>query len=279
MNSKDTSEIDTSENNLLNYADSSITSFIMPQKDLVIKATYKPIFYTLTVENGSGSGLYTVGQKVMIKANTPPVGMIFNKWNCNGFTSLINDTMAYSTYITMTDSDIKIGAIYKTLCGCNVAFTVFYGTGSGTYDTSSVVDIAAYPPDSAGHAQCYVFNGWTAIPQSDTIYIKNLKDTNTVVTLPNISGSSILILATYIPLKHKLTINRGIVVYNATADSMYYFEDTLHIQANVPPPDSVFAGWSGLILPILSTTTHTFLVEIQKVVLSLFHQEKRKRLC
>jgi hypothetical protein len=60
---------------------------------------------------------------------------------------------------------------------------------------------------------------------------------------------------------------------------MYYFEDTLHIQANVPPPDSVFAGWSGLILPILSTTTHTFLVEIQKVVLSLFHQEKRKRLC
>jgi hypothetical protein len=71
-----------------------------------------------------------------------------------------------------------------------------------------------------------------------------------VVTLPNIPGSSILILATYIPLKHKLTINRGIVVYNATADSMYYFGDTLYIQANVPPPDSVFAGWSGDTLTI-----------------------------
>jgi hypothetical protein len=33
---------------------------------------------------------------------------------------------------------------------------------------------------------------------------------------------------------------------------------------------------SRLILPILWTTNITFLVEIRKVILSLFHQEKRK---
>jgi len=37
------------------------------------------------------------------------------------------------------------------------------------------------------------------------------------------------------------------------------------------------AAATALILPILFTTIHTFLVEFQKVILSLFHQVKRKK--
>ena len=249
LNSLDTSKIDTTENKLLNNADSSKTYFIMPKKNIAIEAVLKPFLDTLTVINGIGSGVYSAGDTVYIKAVSPP-DLQFEKWDAFSFYKFFGDSMDISTYFIMPSSNAIIEALFGCGCGAQIALNVINGTGSGAYDTSSVVDIAAYPPDSAGHAQCYVFNGWTAIPQSDTIYIKNLKDTNTVVTLPNISGSSILILATYIPLKHKLTIIRGIVVYNATADSMYFFGDTLYIQANAPPPDSVFAGWSGDTLTI-----------------------------
>lgn len=68
--------------------------------------------YTVTVVDGSGSGSYVQGATVMICANNPPTGKVFDKWTYDEGVSLLKDTMA-ATYFTMPAKSVTITANYK----------------------------------------------------------------------------------------------------------------------------------------------------------------------
>jgi hypothetical protein len=71
--------------------------------------------YNLTVNSGTGSGVYTEGTAVNIIANIPPSGKAFDKWT--GSTSGIANVNASSTIITLPSSDVTITATYKNTTG------------------------------------------------------------------------------------------------------------------------------------------------------------------
>jgi len=80
--------------------------------------------YTLTVNDGSGSGQYTAGTSVNVIATTAPTGKVFDKWT--GDTSGISDIYSESATYTMPSQDAALTATYKI-------------SVSNTYDISGTI--------------------------------------------------------------------------------------------------------------------------------------------
>jgi mannan endo-1,4-beta-mannosidase len=68
--------------------------------------------YTLTVNNGIGSGSYNSGKIVSISANAAPAGKIFDKWI--GSDAITNSTISITT-IVIPESATEITATYKDI--------------------------------------------------------------------------------------------------------------------------------------------------------------------
>lgn len=90
--------------------------------------------YQVTVSGGSGSGTYTVGDIVTIKANTPASGYAFNGWTATGVT--LADASASTTTFEMPGHDVRIAANWKS-------------TGSSGGSTAAVAPPAAAPLPAA----------------------------------------------------------------------------------------------------------------------------------
>jgi alpha-tubulin suppressor-like RCC1 family protein len=92
----------------------SVTTFKMPGANAAITATYKTTpsgpSFTLTVNNGSGSGSYTANRPIAIAANAPPAGQMFGRWV--GDTAGIADVCAAATTLVMPATNATIRANY-----------------------------------------------------------------------------------------------------------------------------------------------------------------------
>ena len=156
----------TSSGITLSNPESLNTTFTMPGNDVTVTATYKDVKYTVTVNKGTGSDSYTAGATVTIKADAPPAGKIFDKWNITGVT-LSYPTDSETTF-TMPGNNVTVTATYKDLIKYTV--TVNGGTGSGNYIPGVTVIIKA---DAAPEGK--TFDSWSASgvilsdPKSKTI--------------------------------------------------------------------------------------------------------------
>jgi len=119
---------------------SASTKIIMPAANATITATYKdaPLSYTLTVNGGSGDGIFESGEIVTITANAPAAGKTFDKWT--GSISGIANINSASTTITMPSANASITATYKDIL---YTLTVTGGTGSGSYTMGTKVAVTA----------------------------------------------------------------------------------------------------------------------------------------
>lgn len=89
--------------------DASSATFTMPAAAATITATYVDIpTYTLTVENGTGSGDYEEGAVVNIEASVPTDGSNFNGWT--GDVDNVADVNAAATTITMPAQAVTVTA-------------------------------------------------------------------------------------------------------------------------------------------------------------------------
>ena len=109
-------------------------TFTMPGNDVNVTATYELIpgdTYTVTVNNGSGSGQYRAGDTVRITAAAASSNGAFVGWVWTGPENLdISDIMSTDTSFTMPASDVSVTATYG---GCYVATAVY-----GSYDCPEV---------------------------------------------------------------------------------------------------------------------------------------------
>ena len=88
------------------------TTITMPAQDVTITATYTGTqTYLLTVNSGTGDGLYEENQIVPITADPPPPNEEFSHWVVD--TAIIADVNLVSTTITMPPLLVTITAIYK----------------------------------------------------------------------------------------------------------------------------------------------------------------------
>jgi len=160
----------------------SSTTLTMPGSNTTVTATYKaapPPTFTLTVNNGSGSGSYTNGTIVVIAANAPPSGQVFDQWT--GAT--VANPFASSTTLTMPGSNTTVTATYKAAPPPTFTLTVNGGSGSGSYTNGTVVSISANAPPPG-----QVFDQWIGATVANPLAV------STTLTMP---ASNTTVTATY----------------------------------------------------------------------------------
>lgn len=69
--------------------------------------------YTLTVQNGSGSGSYVAGSQPIVVANEPASGKQFSHWTIDPAGTKIASTSLTATVITMPEHNVTVTANYK----------------------------------------------------------------------------------------------------------------------------------------------------------------------
>lgn len=69
------------------------------------------ILSNLTVNNGSGSGIYGFGAKVVINADPPAEGQVFDKWT--GDIEGLKNIYSANTVLTMPESNVSLSPSYK----------------------------------------------------------------------------------------------------------------------------------------------------------------------
>jgi hypothetical protein len=165
------------------------------------EVTWTQDSHTLTVENGSGSGVYPVGATVAVEADPAPVGEVFATWD--GDTNALVNPLAPSTTLTMPARDIAVRALYKTQ---TFSVTVINGRDAGAWPNavheSTGEPEGAYPPGAevrivADPAPLWqAFDRWEA---SDASVFADAADALRDVTVFTMPSGNVTLTAVYRP--------------------------------------------------------------------------------
>ncbi|MCV9385267.1 NBR1-Ig-like domain-containing protein [Reichenbachiella ulvae] len=166
---------------LYNFKSTSITTRI-DAIQLLDPST--ELSYSLQVNDGSGSGVYTSGTVVNLVANAAPSGQEFDQWVIDNGTVSISDVNASTTSLTMQQSAATVSATYRDI---KYTLTVSSGSGSGDYIQGEDVTIVADAAPSG-----FEFDQWVIDSGSPVILDPTAISTNLVM-----GGEAASISATY----------------------------------------------------------------------------------
>jgi len=174
---------------------SATTTFTMGAANARVTAVYEQSAYTLTVNNGSGSGTYGGHDSVSITANYPSAGKEFDNWSVvSGGATLANAASFYGT-LTLNGANAEVTANYKDgpsadsnaitgidnegeyLKGTTLSFTA---VGAGMDNTAPNPGDYRYRP--TGYQISTVSGSWTAAPYSTSMAINAAGDYTLTVT-------------------------------------------------------------------------------------------------
>ena len=136
--------------------------------------------YSLTVNNGTGSGEYPEAAEVRVSANPAPQGQQFEVWD--GDWPILDDRTSKTPLAFMIARDLTIYPVYSAVPTYGV--TVTNGTGDGNYPVGAPVTVVA---DAAPTGQ--QFAGWTG-----NVTFTSPSSPTTTFTMPS---SAVAITATY----------------------------------------------------------------------------------
>lgn len=216
------------------FADASDanTKFTVGSENVVIRAEYEDILYTLTVENGTGSGEYAFDTIVDISA-TIPEGYVFVAWVTeDGAIVEIEDAASATTKVTVK-GDTKVTATFE-----EKEYTVGVINGkvdadslADTYKNGTVITIVADEAEDGKH-----FVGWEIVSGNATI-----ADSNVATTTLTVGNSDVVVRANYADDLYNLTVENG-TGEGIDADGIK--EGTvITLTANQPPKGMVFDKW------------------------------------
>ena len=225
---------------------SSATTVTMPAQAVTLTATYKDVHYTLTVNDGSGSGSsYIYQQNVEIAADAPATGKAFDRWT--GDTQYVASVTSSTTTVTMPVQAVTLTATYKSLY---YPLTVNGGSGSASCTYQQQAAIAADAP-----ATGMAFDRWTG----DTDYVADVTAANTTVTMP---VQAVTLTATYVNV-YPLTVNSG------SGSGSYTNRHPVAIEADAPTTGMAFDWWIGDIEYVASITSETTTVTMPNRAVTL----------
>ena len=207
---------------------------------VTVEAVYKDKQFKLDVVNGTGSGSFTQGTVVTIKADAPPAGKVFWKWNEITGSAYINSVLAETAELTVMQSNVTIEAVYKDATPitppgpAKYALKVDGGIGSGEYGENSEVIIKAYAPELGKE-----FDKWELV-SGDAV----IKDVNSVVTKVTTKAMAANIRAVYkessVPAP---TLKFELNVVNGTGSGTYEENEVVSIKADAAPAGEEFDRW------------------------------------
>ena len=202
------------------------TTLVMPDEDVSISARTTALDYELTVNGAEGSGSYTYGKSVRLKAGEV-AGKSFDHWTVNSGSLELDEKELNSAELTfmMPASDVEITAEYAVN---KHRVTVTHGSGSGVFETGSTVQITAQKA-----ATGYEFSTWKVT--SGTVTLKDAASAKTSFTMPD---ENVQLTAEYVKTAYKVTVNNG----EGSGD--YYYKDSVTISASPMKDGMTFSGWT-----------------------------------
>lgn len=197
--------------------------------ELATQIPIPPEKYTLTVNNGTGSGEYEANTIVTIQANAAEEGMIFSNWSGNHLENIENATAAITTY-KMPYQDIILQANYTSAVPHTLTVVTYTGTTSTELSMGEIQYIEADPAP-----QGKVFHHWEVEPST---HEGNLYEpaATTHFTMPN---EAVTLTAVYITKGEK-----QLKVINGNGSGYYEYGTYASVSSN-KPTGATFTGWSG----------------------------------
>ncbi len=114
---------------------------------------------TVTVQQGTGSGLYMPGDLVTVGADAAPTGQVFLRWD--GDVGSLTDPFAATTMLSVPMSDVMLAPLYGVTSGASVV--TFTSHTDGAIVDEKGFSVFGFVEDPAG------FAGLTATVQIDGI--------------------------------------------------------------------------------------------------------------
>ncbi len=208
-------------------------------------------FYTLTVRNGSGSGSYAAGERVIIIADDPAYGQEFSNWSVDPTDTVIASKYVTATVIDMPAKDVLVTANYKTSVNSGV---VGSGSGNGSGGNGSAGNVG----NSGGSGS----NTGSTSTNGTTVVINKNGLSNTGVVAVQVNGSSdnfvlkitedknateeILkaLMNKYTDISDIVYFPMDITLYDSTGTKQITDTTGLSIDITIPIPDSMitYAG-------------------------------------
>ena len=212
------------------YGSSYYYNITMGDTDVTYHAYYRTRnSYNLTVNNGTGSGVYKERQSVSITANDPAEGYQFSRWSGNYYR--IGNRYNEHTSITMPSEDCEVTANYSLIPIPDErpthTLTVINGSGSGTYREGTVIKCYGnQAPDT------YEFAYWT---ENDNVISYSNPISVTMGTTDR------TIEANYKPIPYFT-----VTVINGTGSGTYIRNSNPQITMNPAPDGMKFLQWEVL---------------------------------
>lgn len=281
------------------------TTFVMPESNVEIKATYKAIpKYTVTIIDGkladnTTNGSFKEGESLTITADTK-AGFIFDKWTATGITLTSEQLTSQTITITVGTNDITLTATYKAIVSSIEAF-VTAPVKDNTADTTSMrVNGTGY---SATNVEWYKGEGVVSsmlmgttdkfiAGQSYTVVVTLTVNSGYVfagssslaksingqaATLNSGSGTDTITIKTTFDVptepipEHSVTVENGTLESGATTGN-FAEGSSVTVSANAPASDMMFDKWtvSGITLSSdqRSSQTLTFTMGTNDVTLT-----------
>lgn len=197
----------------------------MPGKTASLTATYKTSEYTVTVNNGSGSGTYLLNDEVEIAADSPQQGYAFDGWEVNAGTVELSDQNADRASFRIKGEDVELTATYHAV---DYELLVNNGNGAGLYHFGDTVSISADPLRDG-----MSFSGWTV--DRGNVALSDLDMLNISFAMP---AEDLTLTAHYVIQKYKLLVNNG------RGSGLYDYDDQVTVTADtVNEHGMTFDSW------------------------------------
>lgn len=210
-------------------------SFTMPDGQVEITAQYEEVDYTVTVNNGSGGGMYHLGDKVSISADPMRNGMIFSHWTVDKGTVSFVDTSVQNIIFEMPAEELILTANYVIQ---KYTLKVTDGKGSGMYQAGDEVEISAASQDANGNA----FGFWS-VTEGNLDFEKAGIDTTQNVIRIRMPEQNLVLKANYTAPKAETAAGYTLSVNGGSGSGTYAAGETIKITHAQAPAGMMFAYW------------------------------------
>ncbi len=203
--------------------------------------------YSVSVNNGFGSGLYAEGATVKIEAEEPAEGKVFDKWKvCEGGVSVADETKSETSFI-MPANGVTVEATYKDKeKDMEKVSAPAFSPKAGTYKSAQSVTISS---ETSGAVIYYTDDGSTPTA-SGTKYSGPVSVTKTT-TIKAIAVKADMLDSDVTSATYTIgSVNPGITKYrvtvnNGSGDGEYEEDATVKIKADAPADGKVFDKWTS----------------------------------
>lgn len=244
----------------LDYADYD-SPFLDFDYDFTLTANYEKIenineeCYVVKVENGTGSGTYTEGSNVTVKANPAPEGMVFDHWDYKSDTEGVKDkkvnlstTKKTETNLLVEKCSCTITAVYKEAESQTYPVTVNAPEGyEAEAQTQYVVADASCEVKAPAAQSGMKFDHWEISTDAEGV----IDDIYASTTWVHISEETQGVTLTPVYTESekptfKVTVVMGEgAAYESTQTGSYLPGDYVEVSAAEPMEGYIFTHWSN----------------------------------